>query len=80
MFTGGTFTCFESTTVADFALLACESVKGQCKSGVCGSFHYYTDTDALSCDCNTAPGELEWIYQNDGFTQVSMISDIYYYI
>ena len=73
MFTGGTFTCFESTTTADFALLACESVHGQCNYGSCGEFEYYKDINDMSCDCNKEVGDLEWVYERGSSATVSMI-------
>ncbi|KAK3289501.1 hypothetical protein CYMTET_3074 [Cymbomonas tetramitiformis] len=57
----------------EIAQKACESVYGKCKPGQCGSFHYWYGDGHLSCDCNKAAGQYEFVYQND---DSSFVGDI----
>ena len=49
---------------------ACKSVYGSCSTGTCGSFYYYRYSSSKSCSCNKAVGQYEFIYRNDGYTEV----------
>jgi hypothetical protein len=70
---GGSFPCDSSQSNSLIARHACESVYTTCDMSSCGYFYYWhtTDTDqAWSCDCNVPVGQYEFIYQNDGYSQV----------
>ncbi|KAK3234778.1 hypothetical protein CYMTET_54975 [Cymbomonas tetramitiformis] len=66
--------CFDSATAARsdeaIALAACRSVYSACHRGQCGQFYYYHGASQRNCDCGTAIGAYEFIYQNTGYTQV----------
>lgn len=69
---GGTFNSIENAENEVIAQAACESVygEGSCSSRSCGSFHYYSASHHLNCNCNKAVGQYEFIYRNDGYTIV----------
>jgi hypothetical protein len=67
---GGTFSCHLGMSDQEIALSACKSVYGSCSSGVCGYFTYYYAAGRISCGCNKAVGQHEFIYENRGYTFV----------
>ena len=69
---GGTFNYSSGASNSQIAQAACESVYGvgQCNTGGCGAFTYWKATAHVSCDCNQAPGEYEFIYSNTGYNGV----------
>ncbi|HQL71019.1 MAG TPA: hypothetical protein PLA77_09320, partial [Bacteroidales bacterium] len=69
---GGLFNYPPGATNQQIALAACESVygAGNCSIGSCGSFTYYYQSGALSCDCAKPVGSYEFIYSNTGYTYV----------
>jgi hypothetical protein len=70
---GGYFDCDNTMSNTQIAQAACLSVYDSCDTSSCGYFYYWhtTDTDqAWSCDCNVPVGQYEFIYQNEGYSQV----------
>ena len=65
---GGVFTYSSGASNSQIAQAACESVYGvgQCNTGSCGNLTYWKATAHVSCDCNKAPGQYEFIYSNTG--------------
>ncbi len=69
---GGYFIWYPGETNQTIALRACESVygAGTCVVGSCGSFTYYYRSGHTSCNCGKGIGEMEFIYNNTGYTTV----------
>jgi phosphatidylethanolamine-binding protein (PEBP) family uncharacterized protein len=69
---GGYFTYPEGASNQEIAKAAAESLwgVGNALVGTCGSFTYYYRNGSTSCDCNKAIGELEFIYNNSGYSQI----------
>lgn len=54
---------------------ACQSVYGACVASQCGQFFFFHQTGALVCNCNVPVGQLEFIYENTGYTTIGQDYD-----
>ncbi len=65
---GGTFNGTGLTNNSQYAQNACESYygSGNCTIGNCGSFSYWYQSGAMSCNCSKPAGSYEWVYSNFG--------------
>jgi len=68
---GGVFLCTSGMSDEAIAQAACVSVYTTCNNRRCGNFYYYYEASSGSCSCGGTPiGQLEFIYENRGYTWV----------